>query len=121
MSSYQAQLPNPPTIGDAIMSLVLGKNVVVQPTKLVVADGQAIPETLNGSLKFLQNCAVAPLLYKIGSAPLSNDDFHGILAGCSAQDDGLGSVVNLSAFQQSIWVKAQTGTPRVCVILANYN
>lgn len=121
MSSAQALLPNRPTLGDALQSLVNARDVVVTPPNIVVADGELFAAETRTSIKFAQNCAVEAVKYKIGSAITGPDDFHGILAGGDVEDDGLGSVIDLSKIQDAIYIEAVSGAPRVATVLAYYN
>ncbi len=120
----QAQLPNRPTLHDAMMSNVLPREVVWQPPSIIEADGLAISadkDFFTSGVKFMQNCSATAVKYKIGSEIQGADDFHGILAGGSAQDDGLGSVVNLSNIQEAIYVAAVSGSVRVAITRGVYN
>lgn len=121
MSSYQALLPNRLTLGDALMANVNARYIVINPPALVTADGQLFAAETRTSIKFAQNCGTTAVKYKIGSEITGADDFHGILAGGSAEDDGLGSVIDFSKIQDAIYIEAVTGTPRVATVLGYPN
>lgn len=121
MSSAQALLPNRMTLGDALMANVNARYIVINPTNIVLADGLLFEAENRTSIKFAQNCGTNAVKYKIGSDLTGPDDFHGILAGGSAEDDGLGSVLDLSKIQEAIYILAVTGTPRVATVLGYPN
>lgn len=124
MVSIQALIPNRPTLGDAVMAGVKARNIVVDPARLVEADGEAFPsdgDSLPTSLKYMQNCGTNAVKYKIGDPMADANDFHGILAGGTAQDDGLGSVVDLSNIKEAVYVMGVGGAPRLATIKGYYN
>lgn len=103
------------------MANVNARYIVINPPALVTADGQLFAAETRTSIKFAQNCGTTAVKYKIGSAMIGADDFHGILAGGSAEDDGLGSVIDFSKIQDAIYIEAVTGTPRVATVIGYPN
>ena len=90
---------------------VLGPNIVV-------ANGVACPKRNSGVvLRQLQNCGSTVVKYLIDNNKLCDaNNFHGILAGGAAADDGLGSVWSFNGSADRISIYATTGAPRVAVL-----
>ena len=68
------------------------------------------------AIRTIQNCGTAAVKYAVNTNPNANE-FHGILAGCAAEDDGLGSVLNCSDYIGEIRVFSADAW-RVCVFEA---
>lgn len=101
--SPQAQLPVFRTWDENIRSLVMAQKLDILPPELFTGSGaETIFQDENGvALRFLQNCGTNAIYVAIGSAA-SSTNFHFILAGGSAADDGLGSIVDVSKYKGSV-------------------
>lgn len=62
----------------------------------------------------IQNCGTVPIYYCLGGTA-SSTNYHGILAGGVAEKDGLGSVVNISAWPGAVSLKTEAGTATVVI------
>lgn len=126
-----------PTAGDFLNDLTRARKLDVDQLGVIdgsvaaqgIANAGAGPFTIptgGGRIvgkRFLQNCGITALKYKIIRSNISQDkvstnDFHGVLAACAAQDDGLGSQIDLSNIRGSISVMVDSGTIRCCVMQA---
>jgi len=90
--------------------------LVVLPPLLLTANGQALEARTGSAFRILQNCGTVPVKFLVDpeNSPTA-DTFHGILAACSAVDDGLGSIVNFSQIPRRVSILGVGGNPRVCV------
>ena len=86
--------------------------------RIVTANGVCCDERQGGVLlRQIQNCSIVPVKYLIDNDNnCTADNFHGILAACSAVDDGLGSVLQMSITSQRISILGVGGNPRVSVL-----
>jgi len=91
---------------------VLGPNIIS-------ADGEALPAQKATVFRVIQNCGTVAVKYLVDNDNLCTEaNFHGILAACSAQDDGLGSIVDFSKVTDRITIKGVGSTsPRVCTFV----
>lgn len=118
--SPQAKLPSRATERDLLKRItqplvstgVLGPNVIV-------ADGVALLPQKATLFRVIQNCGTVAVKYLVDNNNLCTDDnFHGVLAGCSSQDDGLGSIVDFSKITDRVSIKGVgSTTPRVCTFV----
>lgn len=69
----------------------------------------------NVRLRLLQNVGTVPVLYRLGGTA-SASAYHGVLAPCSTARDGLGSVVNLTAWRGSVSIAVESGTGVVSTV-----
>lgn len=117
----QANVPDFLAPGAFLKGLIAARDLIVEPPRIVAAnDGVAVDAFIaedGGALRVLQNCCIYPIKYAVDT-DVAAESFHGILAGCTAQDDGLGSVVDLSRFKGRISVMATGGALRACTFNA---
>lgn len=71
------------------------------------------PESVR--LRLLQNVGLVPVLYCLGGTA-SAANYHGVLAPGLAVRDGLGSVVNLTAWRGSVSIAVESGTGTVVAV-----
>lgn len=97
-------------------------NLVSEPT-LISTTSNAVAFTAtessggieNKRIRVLQNVGTVPVLYRLGGTAAA-DNYHGVLAPCTAARDGLGSVVDLSAWRGSVSIAVESGTGEVAAI-----
>lgn len=104
----------------AIQESQVAMRANIQPPKLVVASGEIFnfANDLNGlplAGLFIQNCSTDPLKYCINDTATA-DVFHGIAAGCQTQDDGLGSVIDLSKYAPNVKVTVYSAGAVRCAV-----
>lgn len=101
--SPQAILPVFTTLDQNIRSLIRAQNLDVRPPNLLTASGAetAFPDSDAIAFRVLQNCGTNAVYVCIGDTASANN-FHYILAACSAQDDGLGSVMDCSKYKGAV-------------------
>ena len=88
---------------------------VVKGPRIVTANGEALPKVRYAAFRQLQNCGILPVKYLVAdTGDCSADNFHGILAACTAVDDGLGSVVQFGITGERVTLFS-TGAIRVAV------
>lgn len=116
--SPQAKLPTRRDAHTLLLDAVsTQKGVVVLPPRIVAANGTAL-EKKNRRMAFrtIQNCGIVPVKFLVDNV---NDatalNFHGILAACSAEDDGLGSVQPFGITGDRVSILGVGGNPRVCI------
>lgn len=123
MSYPQANVPSRRGPGSFLQNAVDARNLDVrQPTIKTSADGIAVTvfeDEVGVAIRAMQNCCAFPVKYAINQTVTANS-FHGILAACSATDDGLGSYVDLSKFRGYVSVLATGGALRLATFIA-YN
>lgn len=119
-SSPQATgIPNRPSARHLVerLSTTMESSGVLGPN-LITANGQALPRQKKTLFRQIQNCGTVPVKYLIDN---DNDctalNFHGVLAACTAEDDGLGSILNLSKVSDRVTIIGVGGTPRVCTFV----
>lgn len=84
--------------------------------RIVSANGQALEKRAFGAFRQLQNCGTLPVKYLVSNTgDCAADTFHGILAACTAVDDGLGSVVQFGITGDRVTIFGVGGNPRVAV------
>lgn len=83
------------------------------------ADGEILPAQKATVFRVLQNCGTIAVKYLVDNDNLCTDaNFHGVLAACSVQDDGLGSIIDFSKVTDRISIKGVGATtPRVCAFV----
>ncbi len=88
---------------------------VVKGPRLLIENGEALPKVRYAAFRQLQNCGTLPIKYLVSDVGLcSADNFHGIMAACTAIDDGLGSVVQFGITGERVTIFS-TGAVRVAV------
>lgn len=94
------------------------RGIQVLGPRIVTANGVCCDERQGGVvLRQIQNCSIVPVKYLIDNDNNCDaNNFHGILAACSAVDDGLGSVLQMSITSQRISIFGVGGNPRVSVL-----
>lgn len=94
-----------------------GRGNEVSPPRIVEANGMVFQQRQNGVIqRQIQNCGTLPVKFLLdNNSDCTKDNFHGILAGGSVVDDGLGSVQNFNNTGDRVSIFC-TGTPRVCVL-----
>lgn len=98
-------------VNPSIASGVAGPN-------LIVANGVALLKQSKTLFRQIQNCGTVPVKYLVDNDNLCTDqNFHGILAACTAQDDGLGSIINFSKVMDRVTILGVGGNPRVCTFI----
>ena len=94
------------------------KGVVVFPPALITANGTALAQRPKMAFRFIQNCGTVPVKFlvsnNVSESPTASV-FHGVLAACSAEDDGLGSVQSFGITGDRVAILGVGGNPRVCV------
>lgn len=94
--------------------------VVVLPPNIVTVNGQALAKKPYCAFRQLQNCGTNAVKFLVDNVnDCTENNFHGILAGGSAQDDGLGSVVNFGVTGDRVTIFSTAGSHRVCVFEGN--
>lgn len=120
MASPQATgIPNRPSARHLVerLSTTMQSTGVLGPN-IVVANGQALPEQKKTLFRQIQNCGTVPVKYLISNTEdCTALNFHGVLAACTAEDDGLGSILNLSKVSERVTILGVGGTPRVCTFV----
>jgi hypothetical protein len=124
----QAQVPESRCESDYIRDSVLAQSLNVNPPKLITAAGKALDDVEGIGIRKLQNCGITAAYYLIveeskdinHALPSVPDatNFHGILAGGSAQDDGLGTEYDFSRFKGAVYVAAVSGNLRISTFVA---
>ena len=91
--------------------------VVVLPPRIVAANGVALERKKRRmAFRVIQNCGTVPVKFLDDNENLATAiNFHGILAACSAEDDGLGSVQAFGISGNQVSIIGVGGTPRVCI------
>lgn len=94
------------------------KGVVVFPPALITANGTALQKRNKMAFRVIQNCGILPVKFLVsnteGEVPTA-DMFHGILAACTALDDGTGSLQSFGITGDRVAILGVGGNPRVCV------
>lgn len=69
---------------------------------------------------FIQNVGIVPIKYAFDQGDCNANNFHGVLAGGVADDDGLGSVLVVDKFQpiKDLYVYSTSAGGRVTVLKA---
>lgn len=98
------------------------KGVSVLPPRIVTANGVALDQRLRPdgvAFRQIQNCGTVPVKYLIDNENnCTAENFHGILAACTAVDDGLGSVLQFSITADRVSILGVGGNPRVAILEA---
>lgn len=83
---------------------------------LIVANGEAFKKHKYCSFRQLQNCGNTAVKFLVDNDnDCTEQNFHGILAGGNAVDDGLGSIVDFSKTAQRVTIFGVGGAvPRIC-------
>ncbi len=118
VSPQAVGLPNMETAGELLRAMSgIERGLTTMPPRLIEASGLAFEKNDSTVWKFLQNCGTNVVYWAagVGAGDVSTTNFHGILAACTAQDDGLGSVVNLSRIPGPIYLYSVSGVMRVAV------
>jgi len=124
--SPQAILPEFRDLAALIRDQVIAQKLVIDAPRLVIAAGEAFDDQEGVCLRVLQNCGTTACYYLVYDdkdpvTPPTNPsagNFHGILAGGSAQDDGLGSILDCSRFKGRILVAPVSGGVRLATFQA---
>lgn len=118
--SPQAKLPTRATERQLLQRITqpLVSTGILGP-RLIEADGEALPQQKATVFRVLQNCGTVPVKYLVDNNSNCTDaNFHGVLAACTAQDDGLGSIIDFSKVTDRITIKGVgSTTPRVCTFV----
>lgn len=116
----QAKLPTRATDRELLqrLSQPMVSTGVLGPA-LIIADGVALPAQKATLFRTIQNCGTVAVKYLVDNDNLCTDlNFHGILAACTAEDDGLGSIVDFSKVTDRVSIKGVgSTTPRVCTFV----
>lgn len=99
-------------------SVMTQRGVVVFPPSLITANGTVLQKRSRMSFRVIQNCGTVPVKFLISNNEADQptaDMFHGILAGCVAQDDGTGSTQSFGITGDRVAILGVGGNPRVCV------
>lgn len=92
--------------------------VVLQPPRIVTANGEALPRAPKAAFRIIQNCGIVPVKYLCDPEnSCTADMFHGILAPGNAVDDGLGSLINFTITGERVTILGVGGNPRVCTFI----
>lgn len=116
ITSPQAAVPNHRGSWELALGQVATQNgVVVRPPRIVTANGEVLAKQSRAAFRQIQNCGTNAVKFLIDNVnACTADNFHGILAGGSATDDGLGSVVNFGITGDRVTIYAASA-PRICV------
>lgn len=101
-----------------LMEAIAGnaQDYIVHPTKLITANGEALPRGKNDKMRILQNCGTVAVKYLLSDVEDARaDHFHGVLMAGAAQDDGSGGVIDFSNISTRISIYAASA-PRVAVV-----
>lgn len=94
--------------------LVTQRGVVVLPPAIVTTNGVALLKRNKMSFRVIQNCATTPVKFLVDDVNLCTaENFHGILAACTATDDGLGGAQSFGITGGRVSIFSAS-TPRVC-------
>ena len=87
------------TIQQKILDILYGRasGASAATTSGIVSGATALSANVNRSSGFIQNLGTNPLFIKEGSGA-SVTDFNGVIAGGTANDDGLGGVYDLDNY-----------------------
>jgi hypothetical protein len=90
-------------------------DVKVLSPGLIITNGEALPNNQKAAFRQIQNCGTVAVKYLIDNENnCTEQNFHGILAGGNAVDDGLGSVANFNITSRRVSIYAVGGVaPRV--------
>lgn len=117
--SPQAQLPTKRSnrqLAEALVYPSLGSGVA--GPNLITANGVALLKQSKTLFRQIQNCGTVPVKYLVDNDNLATDlNFHGILAACTAVDDGLGSIIDFSKVTDRVSIIGVGGTARVCTFI----
>lgn len=84
--------------------------------RIVVGNGEVFSRKPFCAFRQLQNCGTNAVKYLVSNTGDCNEEnFHGILAACSAVDDGLGSVQMFGITGERVTLFSASGTHRVAV------
>lgn len=90
----------------------------VLPHNIVTANGEALPRQFGTVFRQIQNCGTTPVKYYVSNTvDCAAGIFHGILAGCVAEDDGTGGATNFDRLTQRVTILGVGGAPRVAVFV----
>lgn len=92
---------------------ILGPRVITGAAGEIIV---ALTDRREGISRVIQNCGTATVKYAVNTNP-NAEEFHGILAGCASQDDGLGSVLDCSNYRGEVRIWSADAY-RVCVFEA---
>lgn len=103
---------------------VLGADWLVQPPRLMQANGKAFDRVANGvHRRVIQNMGVEPIYYWIGYNVAPNygsDTPHGILPGCKVAGDGSGGQLDVSSYNSAVWLGNPTTGTFNALLFASY-
>ena len=103
-ASPQSTVPNRRSVS-ALDGISTQPDLRVQGPRIISANGIAFDKTKRSAFRVLQNVGVTAVKYLVDDNGLASElNFHGILAAGSAEDDGLGSVVNFSVASHRVSV-----------------
>jgi hypothetical protein len=94
------------------------QDLFVLTPNIVILDGIAILNRAEYVIKTLHNMAIEAVYFTCDGSTPSSSNFHGVLAGGTAEDDGTGGYIDLSRFRGEIRILASSGSPRVAVFVA---
>ena len=118
-ASPQAAVPDRRDSFSLLQGQVMTQSgVVVFPPSLITANGTALQKRNKMAFRVIQNCGTVPVKFLVsnteGEVPTA-DMFHGILAACTAIDDGTGSLQSFGITGDRVAILGVGGNPRVCV------
>ena len=103
--SPQAQLPIFRTWDELLRADHIAQQLSVLSAQLKTGTSEEVfPAEDTVAMRFLQNCGTNAVKVAIGDTAASTDYFHFIIAGGNAEDDGLGSIVDVSKYKGAVTV-----------------
>lgn len=104
ITSPQGQIPTFRTMDELIKAQVVNQALSILPAQLYTGTSEEIfPAESNVAIRVISNCGTNAVKVCIGDVATANL-FHFIIAGGSADDDGLGSVVDVSRYTGKVTV-----------------
>ena len=94
-------------------------DLIVLPARVISGNGIAFERCTGAAFRVIQNLGITPVYWLAGNSETADNilNFHGVLAGGTALDDGLGSIQTFTAVRERITIFS-TGTVRVATFEA---
>lgn len=116
----QSLVPSRRSVSSLLRDTLIAQKLNVAAPRLVTGLANVVTEVFTAkqgvAFRMIQNCGTTAVKVAVNT-DVDATSFHFVLAACSAQDDGLGSVQDLSRFEGRVTITS-TGAYRVCTFEA---